>query len=460
MKKIALNVLTSCLMVGAINTAYSAKEKMNVDLSYLNGVSKAQHYEDSVDIVNGGKRTIDCSNVVKREETRNGSCGNNYVGSTVEKRRVYGSGKIQVTVGQPLTCENTADGKASEWETVTNNCRYLPVCNYDKEVIENGSCKNGNTISTYRITSVYNGKRATTTDCVSNTTKTLIATESCTTSGKGGGEDGGGGDPEKNIIDKEPKPRFTPTNNPDNANITSEFDDKGRLRSLRIRDKRTLRDGIYYKEMGLNLSKESIDQLKSVKIVNANFDDWLEVKVNGRSVFSGPFEDERYILLCKSGNPVIKDVEGTSDLLTISDSKLRSYLDERSLNYFKQGELDYKSRYTFKNNYTVSKNNDCSNDTNKHAEQYTDWYYRDGQRYGTRFSKDGGVPFKNGENVSAFYYYNKENFYRVKTHDLAPTYNAKNFADKLVAGKNRLVTQMIVSDEGRLDYTIKFEYKD
>ena len=36
----------------------------------------------------------------------------------------------------------------------------------------------------------------------------------------------------------------------------------------------------------------------------------------------------------------------------------------------------------------------------------------------------------------------------------------KNFADKLVAGKNRLVTQMIVSDEGRLDYTIKFEYKN
>ena len=66
MKKIALSVLTSCLMIGTINTAYSAKEKMNVDLSYLDGVSKAQHYEDSVDIVNGGKRTIDCSNVVKR----------------------------------------------------------------------------------------------------------------------------------------------------------------------------------------------------------------------------------------------------------------------------------------------------------------------------------------------------------------------------------------------------------
>ena len=459
MKKIALSVLTSCLMVGAINTAYSAKEKMNVDLSYLDGVSKAQHYEDSVDIVNGGKRTIDCSNVVKREETRNGSCGNNYVGSTVEKRRVYGSGKIQVTVGQPLTCENTADGKASEWETVTNNCRYLPVCNYDKEVIENGSCKNGNTISTYRITSVYNGKRATTTDCVSNTTKTLIATESCTTSGKGGGEDGGGGDPEKNIIDKEPKPRFTPTNDPDNANITSEFDDKGRLRSLRIRDNRVLRDGIYYKEMALNLSPESIKQLKSVKVALANFDDWLEVKVNGQSVFSGPFEDERYILLCKSGQPVIKNAEGTSDLLTIDDARLRNYLDERSLNYFKQGELAVRSRYEFQNNYLVAKNNNCAEDTGKHAEQNTDWHYRDGKRYETRFDKDGNMIWLYTVDRSSFYYYNK-GFSRIKTHDLAPTYNAKNFADKLVVGKNRLVTQMIVSDEGRLDYTIKFEYKD
>lgn len=458
MKKIALSVLTSCLMIGTINTAYSAKEKMNVDLSYLDGVSKAQHYEDSVDIVNGGKRTIDCSNVVKREETRNGSCANNYVGSIVEKRRVYGSGKIQVAVGQPLTCENTTDGRVSEWETIANNCRYLPVCNYDKEVIENGSCKNGNTISTYRITSIYNGKRATATDCATHTTKTLIATESCNTSGKGGGEEGGG-DPEKNIINNDPKPHFTPTNNPDNANITSEFDDKGRLRSLRIRDNRRLIDGIYYKEMALNLSKESVEQLKSVKIVDANFDDWLEVKVNGSSVFSGPFENDRYILLCKLGQPVIKNVEGTNDLLTINDSRLRSYLDERSLNYFKQGELAVGSRYTFKNDYTVSKNNDCADDTNKHAEQNTDWHYLDGERYKTRFDKDGNDYWKGGENKSAFYYYHK-NYYRVKTDDLSPTYNAKNFMDKIVAGKNRLVTQMIVSDAGRLDYTIKFEYKD
>lgn len=461
MKKIALSVLTSCLMIGTINTAYSAKEKMNVDLSYLDGVSKAQHYEDSVDIVNGGKRTIDCSNVVKREETRNGSCAGNYVGSTIEKRRVYGSGKIQVAVGQPLTCENTTDGRMSEWETVSSNCRYLPICHYNKEVIENGSCKNGNTISTYRITSVYNGQRATATDCATHTTKTLIATESCNTSGNGGGGDGenGGNTPEKNIIDKTPKPHFTPTNNPDNANITSEFDDKGRLRSLRIRDNRTLRDGIYYKEIALNLSQESINQLASAKIALANFDDWLEVKINGQSVFSGPFEDDRYILLCKSGRPVIENTEGTSDLLTISDARLRNYLDERSLNYFKQGELDYRSRYSFKNNYLVAKNNSCAEDTGKHAEQNTDWYYRDGKRYDTRFNKDGGVPWRNGENVSAFYYYNKD-FSRININDLAPNYNAKNFADKLVAGKNRLITQMIVSDEGRLDYTIKFEYKD
>lgn len=459
MKKIALSVLTSCLMIGTINTAYSAKEKMNVDLSYLDGVSKAQHYEDSVDIVNGGKRTIDCSNVVKREETRNGSCGNNYVGSTVEKRRVYGSGKIQVAVGQPLTCENTTDGRVSEWETIANNCRYLPVCNYDKEVIENSSCKNGNTISTYRITSIYNGKHATATDCATHTTKTLVATESCNTSGKGGGEDGGGGDSEENIIKKEPKPRFTPTNDPDFANVTSEFDDKGRLRSLRIRDNRVLRDGIYYKEMALNLSPESIKQLKSVKVALANFDDWLEVKVNGQSVFSGPFEDERYIQLCKSGQMVLENASGTSDLLTIDDARLRNYLDERSLNYFKQGELDYRSRYSFKNNYLVAKNNNCAEDTGKHAEQNTAWDYRDGQRYNTRFNKDGGVPFRNGENISAFYYYSKE-YSLINIKDLAPNYNAKNFADKLVAGKNRLVTQMIVSDEGRLDYTIKFEYKD
>ena len=451
MKKIALSVLTSCLMIGTINTAYSAKEKMNVDLSYLDGVSKAQHYEDSVDIVNGGKRTIDCSNVVKREETRNGSCGNNYVGSTVEKRRVYGSGKIQVAVGQPLTCENTTDGRTSEWETITNNCRYLPMCNYDKEVIENG-----NTISTYRITSIYNGKHATATDCATHTTKTLIATESCNTSGKGGGEDGGG-DPEKNIIKKEPKPRFTPTNDPDYANVTSEFDDKGRLRSLRIRDNRVLRDGIYYKEMALNLSPESIKQLKSVKVALANFDDWLEVKVNGQSVFSGPFEDERYIQLCKSGQMVLDNASGTSDLLTIDDARLRNYLDERSLNYFKQGELDVRSRYEFQNKYLVAKNNSCAEDTGKHAEQNTDWHYRDGERYKTRFDKNGNMTWL--VDKSSFYYYNK-GYSRVKTHDLSPTYNAKNFADKLVAGKNRLVTQMIVSDEGRLDYTIKFEYKD
>lgn len=54
MKKITLSVLTSCLLVGVIDTAYSAKEKIGVDLSYLNGVSKVQHYEDSVDIVEGG----------------------------------------------------------------------------------------------------------------------------------------------------------------------------------------------------------------------------------------------------------------------------------------------------------------------------------------------------------------------------------------------------------------------
>lgn len=444
MKKITLSVLTSCLLVGVIDTAYSAKEKIGVDLSYLNGVSKVQHYEDSVDIVEGGGRTIDCSSVVKREETRNNGCGTDYIGSKVEKRRVYGSGKIQVFAGQSLTCENTRDGQVSEWETVADNCRYLPMCNYNREVIENGSCKNGNIISTYRITSVYHGKRATAADCINNTTKNLIATEYCTTSVNGGGEEGSG-DPDKNIINKENKPRFTPTNNPDNANITSEFDNKGRLRLLRIRDNRTLIDGIYYKEIALNLSKESVEQLKSVKIVAANFDDWLEVKVNGSSVFSGPFEDERYILLCKSGKPVIKDVEGTSDLLTISDSRLRSYLDERSLNYFKQNELSAGSRYTFKNDYTVSRNNDCADDTNKHAEQNTHWRYKDGTRYGTRF---GG-----------FYYYNKEYSF-ITTHDLEPIYNAKNFADKIVVGKNRLVTQMIVSDIGYLDYTIQFEYKD
>jgi len=154
-----------------------------------------------------------------------------------------------------------------------------------------------------------------------------------------------------------------------------------------------------------------------------------------------------------------KGIEGKLYLLTINDSRLRSYLDERSLNYFKQGELAVGSRYTFKNDYTVSKNNDCADDTNKHAEQNTDWHYLDGERYKTRFDKDGNDYWKGGENKSAFYYYHK-NYYRVKTDDLSPTYNAKNFMDKIVAGKNRLVTQMIVSDAGRLDYTIKFEYKD
>ena len=71
----------------------------------------------------------------------------------------------------------------------------------------------------------------------------------------------------------------------------------------------------------------------------------------------------------KSGRPVIENAEGTSDLLTISDARLRNYLDERSLNYFKQGELDYRSRYSFKNNYLVAKNNSCAEDTGKHAEQ-------------------------------------------------------------------------------------------
>ena len=434
MKKIALSVLTSCLIIGTINTAYSAKEKMSVDLSYLNSLSKeAKNYEDSVDIINSNRRTIDCSNVVKREETRNSSCGANYVGSAVERRRVYGSGKIQVNIGQKLSCDNTADGKATQWETVSSNCHYLPICNYEKEVTENRNCKNGNTISTYKITSIYNGKHTTETNCAAHTTKTLIATESCNAALKVGDP------PEKNIIDKTPKPHFTPTNNPDDANIGAEFDSKGRLTKLRIRDNRILVDGIYYKEIAINFSKENIKQLVSAKVVHANFDDWLEVKMNGSSVFSGPFEDERYIVLCKSGQPVIENANGTSDLLTINDTRLRNYLDERSLNYFKQGELSVGGRLAFQNNHSVSKNNDCTDNTEKHAEQMTRWDYRDGLQY--------------------FIYHYDKAFNYINKGDMK-TYNAKNFADKLVVGKNRLVTQMIVADIGGMDYTIKFEYKD
>lgn len=453
MKKIYSKTIIGFFLINIFNNVYAEdidihikNLKDSIDLSYLNKTTRMDRYEDSVDIIEGGVRTIDCSDVVKREETRNSSCGLNYVGSKIEKRKVYGSGKIKIRDGQSPSCDKTLDGINGDWVTVSNNCKYLPICNYEKNVVENGNCKNGNVISEYKIVSIYNGKNVTSEECLNHTNKTLISTKSCIPE-------------EQDIIEKEPNPNFTPTNNPDNANITSEFDDKGRLKSLRIRDNHILRDGIYYKEIALNLSQESINQLTSAKIALANFDDWLEVKINGQSVFSGPFEDDRYILLCKSGRPVIENAEGTSDLLTISDARLHNYLDERSLNYFKQGELDYSSRYTFKNNYLVAKNNSCAEDTGKHAEQNTNWYYRDGKRYETRFDKDGGSTIRNGQNLSAFYYYNKE-FKRININDLAPNYNAKNFADKLVAGKNRLVTQMIVSDEGRLDYTIKFEYKN
>lgn len=453
MKKIHSKAIIGVFIINIFNNVYAEDTdthiknlKDSIDLSYLNKTTRMDRYEDSVDIIEGGVRTIDCSDVVKREETRNSSCGLNYVGNKIEKRKVYGSGKIKIRDGQSPSCEKTSDGINGDWVTVSNNCKYLPICNYEKNVVENGNCKNGNVISEYKIVSIYNGKNVTSEECLNHTNKTLISTKSCIPE-------------DQDIIEKEPKPNFTPTNKPDNSNITSEFDDKGRLKMLRIRDNRLLRDGIYYKEITINLSKENVDQLTSAKITYANFDDWLEVKLNGGSIFSGPFKDERYILLCKSGRPLIENASGTSDLLTISDARLRNYLDQRSLNYYKVGELDYRSRTAFKNNYLVAKNNDCSDDTGKHAEQYTNWHYRDGEMFETRYDKDGRNYVVGTAQKPAFYYYNKD-FNRIKTHDIAPTYNAKNFANRLIAGKNRLVTQMIVSDVGRLDYIIRFEYKD
>lgn len=49
--------------------------------------------------------------------------------------------------------------------------------------------------------------------------------------------------------------------------------------------------------------------MKSAKITTALFDDWMEIKANGSSVFSGPFPEFTDLLYCDENKKSILEAE-------------------------------------------------------------------------------------------------------------------------------------------------------
>lgn len=167
------------------------------DMSYLDELQRYNRYEDSLDIIDGdGSRFVDCSQVIKRFEQEDASCGTDYTGTITKTRKVYGTGTVLVRAGGrsssgipmggniPLNggvrvqglstgdieaaCLTTPDGYTSQWQETSNSCVYTPLCNaaYDEEIT--GTCPDGYTgtlTKTVSYRSKYFGQNVSPSQC-------------------------------------------------------------------------------------------------------------------------------------------------------------------------------------------------------------------------------------------------------------------------------------------------------
>lgn len=149
-------------------------------LSQYLSIGRGDNYQDSVSIGQASELHT-CSDIIKRTETRQVDCDIG-VGKMTQSRQIYGT-NVHST-DDSYNCQNSPDGKATEWTTIDNSsCRLLPVCAYETTKIETINCPEGKTGTidvTYRITSKYLGNRVEIPVCYSDVSKTEISrTESC-----------------------------------------------------------------------------------------------------------------------------------------------------------------------------------------------------------------------------------------------------------------------------------------
>lgn len=175
-----------CVFPLAHATSTANNELMNkkqLEISKLNqyiSIGRGNNYQDSVDIGQASSLHT-CSNIVKRTETRQADCDVG-TGKMTQSRQIYGT-NVHST-DDSYNCENSPDGRATEWATIDNSsCRLLPVCSYETTKVETINCPEGKTGTidvTYKITSKFLGNRVETPVCYSDVKKTEISrTESC-----------------------------------------------------------------------------------------------------------------------------------------------------------------------------------------------------------------------------------------------------------------------------------------